>query len=728
LNLPGRKSLVVTLACLGISLVSLPAKSQEGEDPGAVSCPDPAIGTVLPPAPDRTASPVIIFARELDASDKKTGEARGNVELYRADQYLATERILYEPEQEHVTLPEPVSYGDHQVWIKGKQAEYSFLEESGSFTMVDYGLTGSSANGTADIIELEGGHTSHLRNIDYTTCPGERPDWLLLARELELRHEEGIGIARGAKLKFKGIPILYAPWFTFPIDERRKTGFLYPSFGNTNDNGFEFGIPFYWNIAANHDATIEPHYFTSRGFMLFAQYRFLTRRSSGMLETDWMPNDSKTDESRYHNRFVHSWRPWQRWRTDLVLDRVSDDQYFQDFGGSLFQTSRQFLRSFGALNGVGRYWTFEIMADDFQVIDEAVRPQNEPYRRVPRLGFWFDRPFGSSGFGASLESELVYFDRDFGTTGARLDLYPNLYWDRYSPWGFIKPTLGYRYTSYNLDNMLVPGNDSPERSTAIASLDAGLFFDRTGASGNSQTLEPRLYYLYVPYDDQDDLPDFDTGEFTFGFSQLFNTNRFAGADRQGDANQLSLALTTRSLSASTGQERWSFSIGQIIYFEPQRVRLNKNSELADDLSPFIAEFTWQPFNRFSARAGVQWNWERSRLDVGSFGVRYTGDRGERVGFEYRYRRERVDQFDFRIFWPINERWRVLSRVNYSFADDDMLEAQAGVEYESCCWAARLVLRRYLKNRDGDYRDGIFFELNLKGLASLGTRAQDLFRD
>jgi LPS-assembly protein len=701
---------------------------QEPYEGANLSCPEPAIASVLPPAPDRSGASVILYAEQLDASDSRQGELRGHVELYRADQYMETERILYDPTTEIVTAPGAVNYKDQQVWVKGTGAHYDFIQESGKFSQIDYGLTGSSANGKAEYVEMIGGHTSKLNQLLYSTCPGEEPDWVLSANELTLKHEEGMGVARGAKLKFKGIPILYAPWFTFPIDDRRKTGFLYPSFSNTNDNGFQFGIPFYWNIAPNHDATIEPRYFTNRGFMLSGEYRFLTPRTRGNLDFDYLPDDKKTGERRYHYRFLHNAAPWRSWRTALVIDQVSDDRYFQDFGASLYQTSRQFLRSSATMNGVGRYWRFEVMADDFQVIDEGVRPENEPYRRVPRLGYWMDRPLAGSDFSFALDSELVYFDRDFGTTGARFDIYPKLYWQRFAHWGFISPSLGYRYTSYDLDGLAATGNKTPKRGTAIANLDAGLFFDRFTGNGDTQTLEPRVYYLYVPYENQDDLPDFDSGEFTFGFSQLFNTNRFAGADRQGDANQLSVALTTRTFRGENGRESWSLSVGQIFYFESQRVQLDEQPEINDDFSPFIAELTWHPFTRFTTVAGLQYDWERNRFDVGSLGFRWSGRKGQRIGFEYRYRRERVDQFDFRIFWPINERWRVLSRVNYSFADNDMLEIQGGVEYESCCWAVRTVLRRYLKNRDGDYRDGIFFELNLKGLASLGTRAQELFRD
>jgi LPS-assembly protein len=217
----------------------------------------------------------------------------------------------------------------------------------------------------------------------------------------------------------------------------------------------------------------------------------------------------------------------------------------------------------------------------------------------------------------------------------------------------------------------------------------------------------------VPYEDQADLPQFDTAEYTFGFSQLFNTDRFTGADRQSEANQLALAISTRNYNSTTGDVLWSLNVGQIFYFQSLKIQLDDEPEISDDFSPIIAEFNWHPFTRFSARTGAQFDWDTNKLEVAGFGVSYAGKHGERASFDYRYRRERVDQFDFRVFWPVNESWRILSRVNYSFADDDLLEVQGGIEYESCCWAVRTVLRRFLRNREGDYRDGIFVERNLK---------------
>ena len=691
-----------------------------------IACPGSALGPVLPAAPSRADQPVVIYARYLDASKNDAGEARENVELFRADQHLSAERVLYNPQTGEASIPGVLNYSDQQLWIDGQEAFYNFQLEEGKFSTISYGIAGSSAHGNADRVELTGGSTSRLYGLVYTSCPGTKPDWILSAKELELRHDEGLGIARGAKLEFKGVPILYAPYFTFPLDDRRKTGFLYPNLGHTNDNGFEISIPWYWNIAPNQDATLQPRYFTSRGTMLSAQYRFLTPRSYGEIDVDYMPWDSDTETARHRYRINQQARPWARWNTSLILDRVGDDDYFQDFGSSIYETSLQFLRSSATMTGVGNYWNLEMLVDDFQVLDDSVLPENEPYARLPRIAFWMDRPLGRGGAGAKLDSELVYFDRDSGTTGARLDLLPRVYWEQFSSWGFIKPAAGYRYTAYNLDRAGGPGNETPTRGTFIGSVDSGLYFDRRNANGSTQTLEPRLFYLYVPYEDQADLPQFDTAEYTFGFSQLFNTDRFTGADRQSEANQLALAISTRNYNSTTGNVLWSLNVGQIFYFQSLKIQLDDEPEISDDFSPIIAEFSWHPFTRFSARTGAQFDWDTNKLEVAGFGVTYAGKHGERASFDYRYRRERVDQFDFRVFWPVNESWRILSRVNYSFADDDLLEVQGGIEYESCCWAVRTVLRRFLRNRDGDYRDGVFVELNLKGLASIGTRGENLF--
>ena len=715
---------------VGVILISMIPSQAHAGDKGQipVACPNPAVAPVPTNPPNRQNAPIMLSTRSFDARHSQAAEASGNVELVRADQRIHTELLRYLPASKTVEIPGAMIYRDSQISVSAANAEYNFISDRGRLTDASYRLIGATANGTAEEIILDTTNRSFLRQLQFTTCPGEEPEWVLYAKELEFRHDQGYGIARNAKLKFMNVPFLYMPWISFPIDDRRKSGFMYPHVSSANDNGFEVGIPYYWNIAPNQDATLTPRYFTDRGFMLTGEYRMLSKRTAGTLEFDYLFDDKKTRSNRYHYKIQHGTAINRRWRATMLFDRVSDDLYFQDFGINLAQTARQFLRSRAGIDGSGKFWTISLLADDFQVVDDSVSPSSEPYRRLPRIAFNLDRPMGHAGFQFALDAEVVNFDRQVGVTGVRTDLYPRLNWNLERYWGFVRSSLGYRYTAYSLDLHGDSGDETPDRGMEIINLDAGMYFERTRPSGFVQTLEPRLFYLYVPFENQNALPDFDTAEFTFGFSQLFHTNRFTGADRQTDANQITLAATTRSMNPESGQERWNLSVGQIYYFEDQRVSLSGEMPTNVNTSPLLTEFTWHPFSRFTGRLGVQWNWENHELDVGTFGVDYTSGNGSRVGFEYRFRRDRLDQFDFRHSWLLTERWHILSRLKYSLEESDLLEAQAGIEYESCCWALRLIAQRFLRSRDGDERDAIYLELHLKGLGSFGRRPTPLFYD
>lgn len=723
-------STLLSAICLALLSFQGTATAASAEGP-ALACPGPSLAPRLRERPDRETAPISLKAWQFDAGKTGAAEARGQVELRRADQLLTTELLRYDPESKTVTMPGQLFYKDSVMYINGSSANYSFLDEGGRFTEVDYGLTGSSARGTAIEVTVDSGNYSILRQLQFSTCPGEKPEWNLTAKELKLNFDTGVGTAKNAKLEFFDIPILYLPYMTFPIDDRRKSGFLYPFISTANDNGFEFSIPYYRNIAPNHDATITPRYFTERGAMLTGEYRLITRNTSGNLTFDYMPDDRKADKSRYHYRFLHNTRISSRWRTHVLVDRVGDDQYFQDFSNSLAQASRQYLRSNAGIYGSGHYWALSVTADDFQVVDDSVNIFREPYKRVPRIVFDIDRPLGLKGLRLRMDSELVYFAKDFdiGAEGSRFDIYPRFEWNIGTSWGYMRPSAGYRYTAYKVDWNGLPGETSPDRGTEILSFDTGLFLERDNGKGRVQTLEPRLFYLYVPYKNQENLPDFDSAPFTFGFSQLFHFNRFTGADRQSDANQLTLALTTRSINQRVGRELWSLSFGQIVYFENQRVMPADISQpLDDDYSPFIAEFILHPTRRLSSRINMEWNWQSSEFDVAVLGVTHTAASGRRLGAEYRYRRDSLDQFDIRYYQPINENWLVLGRVNYSLMDDDLLAAEVGFEYDSCCWGLRVVAKRFLRNRSKDYRDAIYVQLILKGLGGIGRRGAPLFYD
>ncbi len=700
----------------------------DDENP-ALACPGPSLAPRLRAVPNRETSPISLQAWQFEAGKTGIAEAREQVEVKRADQHLTTELLRYDPESKTITMPGQMDYKDSVIYMSGTSAFYSFLNDGGRFTQVDYGLTGSSARGTATEVIIDSDNHSLLRQLQFTTCPGDKPQWNLTAKKLDLDFDEGFGTARNAKLKFFDIPILYLPYMTFPIDDRRKSGFLYPFISTANDNGFEFSIPYYWNIAPNQDATLKPRYLTKRGAMLTAEYRFISRHTGGNLNIDYMPNDKISGANRYQYRLVHNTRISRRWNTRIMINRVSDNQYFQDFSNSLAEASRQYLRSAAGIYGGGHYWTASVTADDFQVVDDSINIFNEPYTRVPRIVFDIDRPLGNQGLRLRMDSELVYFDRDFkiGPTGSRLDIYPRLEWNIGTNWGFMRPSAGYRYTGYALDWNNLPGETSPDRGMEILSFDSGLFFERDTGKNKVQTLEPRLFYLYVPYENQENLPDFDSAPFTFGFSQLFHFNRFTGADRQSDANQLTLALTTRSINQRAGRELWSMSFGQIIYFKNQRVlSANAGEVLQENFSPFIAEFILHPTRRLSSRVNTEWDWQKNEFNVAVFDITHTAVSGRRLGAQYRYRRNSLDQFDLRYYQPINENWLVLGRVDYSLKESDLLAAEIGFEYDSCCWGLRVAAKRFLRNRSKDHRDAIYIQLVLKGLGNLGRRNTPLF--
>lgn len=654
---------------------------------------------------------------------------RGNVIVTRGDQTLQTNLLKYNLDEKYLRIPEPLEYRDSGILLRAESAEYRLAEESGMFQAVDYQIFSNNSKGHADLARVTQGNQLSMDGVEYTTCQGDDPDWQIIARNITVNAETGRGTARHAKLEIKGIPVLYSPWLSFPIDDRRQTGLLYPSIGRSNDNGFDFSIPWYWNIAPNQDLTLTPRWITDRGVMLGTEYRYLTPRTRNSVELKYLADDDISGEDRYHYKINHIGAINPQWHTKLSVNRVSDGDYFTDFGNTFLQSSIQFLRSQTGIQGRGHYWDLELMADDFQVLDENINPDFGPYSRLPRLTFRLDMPVKNSLFDVRLDSELVVFDRDGGVTGTRADVFGRVLWTLENASGFVQPALGYRMTRYSLDRSLGFLDDSPARGNLIASFDAGLYFDRQLKNGFQQTLEPRLFYLYVPYENQDDLPDFDTDEMTFGFGQLFHYNRFTGADRQGDANQVTLALVSRTMDPGFGRERFNISVGQVFYLADQKVQLNPLLPVQKSgTSDFILESSWQPSDIWTGRAGLQWDWQESYLDVAYTGIEYHSRKDMRLGLEYRFRRDLVDQFDIRASVPLSSRWRLMGRWNFDLDETGTLEAMAGFEYTSCCWALRLMGRRYLRNNEGETRTGIYLEFELTGLGVIGREPYELFND
>jgi len=702
---------------LGESQAASEAPVQACQPPGAI----PDRGSLM----RSSDQPMDIRAQDLDAPGRdQPMRFLNDVLLVYGDQQLETDELIYDPVSGDVVLPGWLEYADAVVSMRAAGARYNTQDSTGRFDQVQYHIAGAQGAGHAEQIEMLSPELARVQGFDFTTCDVEDPDWQLIAGDVELDFEAGVGTARHARLEFKGVPLFYSPWLSFPLNDERKTGFLYPQLGSSSDNGLEIAVPWYWNIAPNMDATFTPRLLGDRGLMLGSEFRFLTRRQGGTFNLDFLPDDDQEDRDRWLGRIDYRARLSNAWSARLNFNRVSDQDYFLDLGNELGDSVVQFLRSDLSFLGQGQYWTLRTTVDTFQVLDQNVAEINEPYNRLPRVEFDGDWPLPSN-FNFSLDSEAVYFERDLGVTGGRVDVLPELSWRLLRPGWYVEPALGLRATAYALDDQT--GDDAnPTRLQSILSFDAGMVFERETARGRLQTLEPRLYYLYVPGDDQSDLPIFDTRDLTFGFAQLFQTNRFAGADRQGDANQLTLAMTTRLLENDTGESIIDASIGQILYFDTLDVQLPGRPEDNRSTSATVGEINWRPTDRFLVNAGLQWDPDDREVDVAALGVRWKGQDQRQIQLGYRFRRDQVDQLDLRFRYPVTDQWNLISRVNYSFEDSTALELLGGVEYESCCWAVRASIRQYIRDRESDKRTAFFIELHLKGLGSLGRRPYDLF--
>ncbi len=695
-----------------------------------------------------------VHAEHSDAADRAIYHLDGNVSLQRYDQLLQADHIDYNDRTTAYDARGSVTWQDSAALLSASRIHGTTRPDHSQASDVRYQMLASRGNGTAAHAEMRDADHHDFSQATYSTCdPGHRT-WEFRAKSIRTDKVTGTGVARGATMRLWDVPFLYLPYMSFPIDDRRKSGFLYPTFANNGNSGFMLSVPYYLNLAPNYDATLTPQLYTERGLMLGGQFRYLFGGTRGELDVDYLPNDHRAGSDRNHrdrdiddgaDRYLLQFKNRSRisddWSFSTSIKRASDKYYFQDFQSDLKgYTTPSSLHSNGYLRGYGDWWTASLGADDYQNVDPIYDDSHVQYKRWPRATFNIDMPL-SRHVTFGMDNEAVAFRKDDSVEGNRLDMQPWVQADFQGPAWYVRPRMAWRYTGYELvDDPDHYGytNHSPSRSLPIASIDSGLVFERdTSLFGHAykQTLEPRLYYLYVPYRDQRDQPIFDTRSMQFAWWQLFSPNRFSGADRQMDANNLTAALTSRLLDTS-GVEKAAFSVGQIRYFSPQRVQLNRRSHGTDfDGSDYVAQMSLSLSPTWRLNSVYQWDPNDRRTSVGTLQVqRRLGPRGL-VNFAYRYRLNYMEQFDASAIVPINERWRLLGRWNVQLRDNThwergqpkTLAALFGVEYDSCCVAVRLMGRHYVRNVHGDTDNAVMLQVQFKGLGSFSPQTEDFLR-
>ncbi|HIZ50238.1 MAG TPA: LPS-assembly protein LptD [Candidatus Pseudomonas excrementavium] len=729
----------------------------------------------------------------------QTGTLQGDVLLQQGRLQAQANQASFDQTNNLVRLNGDVRLRDQGVLVLGDRAQMQIDSGETRIEQVRYVVHDANARGSAEKLMRRDDAVIVMTDGSYTTCDPGRNTWSLHSDDIELDQEKGWGEAKHVTLKVKDVPVFYTPYIYFPLDDRRQTGLLPPSLSNSTDNGTELVTPYYINIAPNYDATLYPRLMSKRGLQMEGEFRYMQPGHEGQVSASFL-DDREFDDNRWMYGWEHMGGLQSRWTTEVEYFDISDPFYFQDLNSSLDARSDTYVNQRGAVTYRGNGWQFEAAVHAYEL---ATITSVTPYERLPQLrldgGHWL----GDSGLKFDYRAEYAYFDRDLGrgflegedgvhfdafgpiwtpdenlvglqrATGHRVSLSPRLSYPMQNSWGYFTPAARVQSTYYDLDFDERQHRDAtgtadplyfdydnadtnPSSTIPVASLDAGLYFDRdTSWFGRDlrQTLEPRAFYLYAPNRDQDDQPLFDTNENTFSYNSLFRDDRFSGNDRVGDANQLALGVTSRALE-SNGVERARASFGQILYFEDQRVQLlntegQRREEDDNSTSAYAAEFMYRVSNAWKLRGDVLWDPEENNNNAGSLLVNYQPEPRKVINAGYRFRNEtntfnaltgqfnedenrRIDQSDLSFIWPLNPQWSMIGRWQHDFAGDRTLEAFGGLEYDSCCWKFRFINRYWVDYNEfesvthDEGNRGIFLQVVLKGLGSVtGNRVDSL---
>lgn len=646
-------------------------------------------------------------------------EFSGSVELENASQWIAADKITVTSSPRYVIAEENLQAASDGFLVSGEKALYNEQEDRIEFDNVRYQLPQKKVFGKAERINQQGKVIS-MNNASYTTCPSETPAWSLQAGKISLDQTTNVGTLNHATLRFEDVPVFYLPWATFPLDDQRKTGLLYPHLASTDSSGLEFGMPFYWNIRPNLDATISPIWIEERGLMWDNEFRFLYDGAKGTIRHKSLRSDNKSGIDRELLAAKLESRFSDHWRLDLDTLKVSDNNWFDDFSNDLNLTSLSHLSRRMDLNYNARNTRFQARLQDYQTINDDIAAEDTPYRQWPRLTYDTRRPMLNHRLEWSLASELIRFDHNQRQSGNRFDFNPGVSYSWRNQAAYLRPRLQWHFTHYELDS----GEEFPEssinRELTTLSLDSGLFFERFTRSGDTQTLEPRLFYVNTPYRDQSQLPVFDTSDSSFSYYSLFRENQFNGIDRIADANQLTLATTTRRVNKNTGHVPWKASLGQILYFDDRRVQLPGEPEGMSKTSSYAAEVGYDPEGPWDANASILFSSNWDSTEALTLLGRYRGTNDRILNLEYRYRQDDIEQTNLSFVWPVHRRWNIMGRWLRSLEDARDIETIVGLEYDTCCWKMQLVNRRYALADQGEYNTGLYLQLILKGLSSQGS--------
>ena len=691
-----------------------------------------------------------ISADEVAGQTNVSVRAEGDVIVERNDQVLNAKWVDYNQSSDVVTAGEGFTLYQNGATISGSKIEYNLTDGSGSSTdtRLDAEHDGRRFQSVSERAQMQGNGRYTLTNTLFNTSQPGDASWYIKAKSIEADQNTGIGVAQNATLVFGGVPVLYTPWADFPLNGNRKSGLLVPTLKISSD-GVEVETPYYLNLAPNYDATITPGIITGRGVQLGAQFRYLQPTYAGRIQGKWMPDDRR---SEHNNRAHLIWQHQQQFTPTLSgginYNQVSDNDYYRDFYGRDDIASNVNLNRQAWLNHNTRLWggTLDSYAtvQKYQTLANSDGYKSEPYALMPRFSTRWQKPLGNAQI--NVFGQYTRFEHDEKQSGSRFVVYPSVKWDFHNQWGYIRPKIGVHTSYYDLDSFDGASGRTTSRTLPIFNIDSGMTFERrTRLFSNNyiQTLEPRLFYNYIPTKSQNDLPNFDSSENSFSYDQLFRENLYSGNDRINSANSISTAVQTRILNPETGAELLRAGMGQKFYIKNDNVLLDGSvSRYQRNRSDWIGFVHGNVSQSVSIDTDIHYNQNQSRVENFAAGIRYNPEAGKVLSARYKYGRnekiylqsdgdyfyDKLSQVDLAAQWPLKNNLYAVARYNYALNVSRPLDMLVGLEYKSgCgCWSASVVAQHYVTGLNSS-KNAVLFSLQLKDLSNIGNNPFEQLR-
>jgi LPS-assembly protein len=702
---------------------------------------------LIPPTP-KEALPLFIEADRLQGNQDRETEAAGGVRLRQGGHAVHADRLHYDKSSNEVEADGNVRMELGSDLIEGGRLQYNLQSDHGamerpSFTLHKAGeIEGQrqlfqevDVRGTAERILFEGPSQYRAQNARYTSCGPGDDSWYLRAGDLAIDKDRDVGVAHDASIEFMGVPIFYSPYLSFSLHQGRKSGFITPHYGRTNTGGSEITVPYYWNIAPNLDYTFSPRMMTRRGVLANNDFRYLEPNYRGEVIGEILQRDEARDGAqRWAYNVRHNHTLPSGWNGMLNLQKVSDDTYFTDLSTQITSTSQVLLPQEGAVGRVGNWaggagsYGLNLMAQRWQTLQPDPQvPVTPPYNRLPQLTL-------NAGRQEMWHSDFDFYGQYVGfvhptlVNGKRSLAYPSVSLPLQTPFAYVTPKLGVNVTSYSISQNTA-GYTNETRTLPVFSTDTGMVFERPTTFGGApflQTLEPRLYYVYIPYYDQSNIPVFDSGQQDINFTTIYSENQFSGWDRINDANQLTVGATSRFLGADNGAEFASIGLAQRYYFSTQRVTLPGVAPRTNNNSDLLAAISGNIGPRWSVNAGWQYSTDVSQTQKFNIGTRYQPKPGSVFNASYRETINTLQQTDISAQWPFFGGWTGLLRWNYSLLENRTLESLVGTEYNANCWALRVVAHRFAVTTQ-QVSTTFFLQLELNGMSRIGSNPLEALR-